>query len=431
MKRFRQINRKWLSLVPIGMTASLLALTAACGSSPASGTVSGKGGIIKIGILASESGSGSVIGIDQLHGAQIAVNQINASGGIAALGGAKLRLEAVDVGSTSAAQAIAGANQLVSEQPVAIVGNNASTLEEPASTVTEKAGIPTCTGALADTLTTRGYKYIFQLPPQATTLASNAVSEFLQFLQADYPNVTKIGVLYDTNPAEAGTGEAFAKAIESTQSRVKVVLNDEFPVGLTNAGPVAAKIQSSGAQMLVPGASLPSELEEIVASLDSLGIKNIPMFNAGGGIATTDAYYLSLGQEADGQYVLPNWGFDTNESPAQNQILATLDKTYTQDYGRTFIGQFPAEGYVCVQLFAAAMENSHSDSPSAIRDALVNHTFTSGPASIWPPGKISFNSAGLDTDAISLIAEWCDEKLEVIGPPQYKSTSLGNAGTCG
>ena len=181
-------SRKYLGAVTAFAAATLI--LAGCSSGSGGGSGASGGGspsTITLGVLAPLSGANQNGGLAELHGAQIAVDQINAAGGIKALGGAKLKLASADSSSTSTSQAISAAQQLVADNPAAILGAVSSTLEIPASTVTEQKKIPSCVGALSDTLTTRGYKYLFQLPPTATQLAKNAVPNFLTFLKAVLP----------------------------------------------------------------------------------------------------------------------------------------------------------------------------------------------------------------------------------------------------
>ena len=424
-------SRKYLGAVTALAAAALLAAGCSSGSGGGSGASgSGSPSTITLGVLAPLSGANQNGGLAELHGAQIAVDQINAAGGIKALGGAKLKLVSADSSSTSTSQAISAAQQLVADNPAAILGAVSSTLEIPASTVSEQKKIPSCVGALSDTLTSRGYKYLFQLPPTATQLAKNAVPNFLTFLKAYYPNITKVAVIYDSNPAETGTGQAFAKELSSMNTNVKVVLNKQYPLNFTDAAPLAAEIKSSGAEVIVPG-SLASELELIIGALNSAGVSGLPIFNAGGGDATGELWVNELGKYANGQYVLPNFAAQANLGNAKNQLLAAANDAYVKDYKQPFMGQYAGEYYVCTQIIAQAIQNAKSADPTAIRDAIAGHTFATSAASLYPPGQVHFGPTGLNTDGTSVIAQFCQGKLNVVGPPAMATSKAQSTAACG
>jgi branched-chain amino acid transport system substrate-binding protein len=431
------LRRSRRSKFPVALTAFAAAavVLAGCSSGGGGGGGSGASGggsasTITLGVLAPLSGANENGGLAELHGAQIAVDQINAAGGIKSLGGAKLKLVSADSSSTSTATAISAAQQLVADNPAAILGAVSSTLEIPASTVSEQKKIPSCVGALSDTLTSRGYKYLFQLPPTATQLAKNAVPNFLTFLKEYYPNITKVAVVYDSNPAETGTGQAFASELSAMNTNVKVVLNKQYPLNFTDAAPLAAEIKASGAQVIVPG-SLASELELIIGALNSAGVSDLPIFNAGGGDATGELWVNELGKYANGQYVLPNFAEQANLGSDKNALLAAANAAYVKDYKQPFMGQYAGEYYVCTQIIAQAMENAKSASPSAIRDAMAGHTFSTGAASLYPPGQVTFGSTGLNTAGTSVIAQFCNGKLNVVGPPALATSKAQSTTACG
>lgn len=396
---------------------------AACGSGGGQ-----PGGTITIGVLEPLSGGFSGPGVNAVNAVKMAVADINAAGGIKALGGKKLRVEAVDSTTDDATKATAAANQLAQDKPAFVVGPFVSAVSLPSSTVFERARIPQCVGSFSPKLTTRGYKYLFELPPTATTLGQAAVGALSDVVPQVAPGANKVAAVYDSNPGEAVVS-AFATAVKSSGS-LQVVLNEQFPTGLTDAGPLAQKIKSSGAQVLVPGATT-AELEQILGSLSALGESNIPIFNPGGGAPATADYVKNLKNLVNGQFVLPTWDYDMKLNTAQNALLSKINADFVNKYNQPFIDQFAGEDYTCTQVLAAGMEKAKSSDPTAIRNALSGATFDSGAASLMPPGKVHFNSDGLNDAATPLISEWCNGKLGTVGPKNLAATPIKTAQECG
>ena len=416
-------SRKTLAVVASTAVAALG--LAACGSS---GSTQSSSGTITIGVMEPLSGGFSGPGESAVNAVKMAVADINSAGGIKSLGGKKLSVVSVDSTTDDPTKATAAANDLAQDHPAFVVGPFVSAVSLPASTVFERAHIPECVGSFSDDLTNRGYKYLFELPPTATQLGDAAVKALAQVVPVVAPGADKVAAIYDSNPGEAVVS-AFAKSVQQSSS-LKVVLNEQFPSGLTNAAPLAQKIKSSGAQVLVPGATTP-ELELILGALSSLGQGNIPIFNPGGGAPATTDYVKGLKNLVNGQFVLPTWDYDMKLSPAQNQLLSKINTEFTSKYKQPFMGQFAGEDYVCTQALATAMNTAKSSDPTKIRDAMSGATFTSGPASLMPPGRVHFNENGLNDAATTLVSEWCDGKLTTVSPKSLAASPIKSPKECG
>jgi branched-chain amino acid transport system substrate-binding protein len=427
MKPRRTTTKVGLLAVPAALAIAGLS---ACGSSSSTASGGSPGsGTITVGVLEPLSGGFSAPGQAAVAAVHTAVDEINAAGGIKALGGEKLKVVSVDSTTDDATQASAAATQLLQSNPAFVVGPFVSAVSLPASTVFERAHVPDCVGSFSDQLTTRGYHYLFELPPTATTIASAAVSGFQNIVSQVAPGATKVAAVYDSNPGE-DVVPAFAKQLTS-QTGLQVPLSLEFQSGLTNAAPIAQKIVSSGAQVLVPGVTT-SELEQILGSLSVQGKGQLPIFNPGGGAPATSSYVQSLKSLVNGQFVLPTWDYDMRLSPTQDALLATANSDFTRENpSQPFMDQFAGEDYVCTQVMATAMENAKSANPTAIRNALAGHTFSTGAASLMPPGRVQFNQAGLNVAAVPLVSEWCNGLLQTVAPKSMAATTPKSAAACG
>ena len=106
---------------------------------------------VKIAVIAPLSGPWARQGTLVKWGAETAINEINAAGGIKAMGGAKLELVAIDAGD-SAEKAKNAAQRLVAQEPDVVGGMGAwlSTFTLAVTEVTERAQIPWLTLSYAD-----------------------------------------------------------------------------------------------------------------------------------------------------------------------------------------------------------------------------------------------------------------------------------------
>src|SRR5215470_5526743 len=128
---------------------------------------------VKIALVVPLSGAWARQGILEQMGAEMAIEDVNSSGGVKALGGAKLKLVLYDTGDT-AEKAKNAAQRLVAQEPDVVGGMGCwlSSFTLAATEVTERAELPWLTLSYSDLITGRGFKYIFQSSPTADAQAT-------------------------------------------------------------------------------------------------------------------------------------------------------------------------------------------------------------------------------------------------------------------
>src|SRR4051812_38156583 len=139
---------------------------------------------VKIAMLVPLSGPWARSGILEKLGAEMAIDDVNAAGGIHALGGAKLRLMQFDCGD-SAEKAKNAAQRMIAQQPDLIGGFGcwSSTFTLAATEVAERAELPWLTLSYSDLITGRGFKYVFQTAPTANAQAQQLLPTILDLAQ--------------------------------------------------------------------------------------------------------------------------------------------------------------------------------------------------------------------------------------------------------
>jgi branched-chain amino acid transport system substrate-binding protein len=151
---------RWLMWLAIACAAT--PLVAACGSTSSSSggsgssggstasaasSSSGKGPIV-VGIVTTQSGALSVFGHEIVPAIQLAVNQINSSGGV---NGRQIKLvTADDMGTTGGA--VAAVQRVLAQHPVALMGEILSQLVPPMYPQVAAAKVPMLFGGSADSL---------------------------------------------------------------------------------------------------------------------------------------------------------------------------------------------------------------------------------------------------------------------------------------
>src|SRR5690606_12135822 len=126
----------------------------------------------------------------------------------------------------------------------------ASSLTIAISEVTERRGIPLLTMSFADQITGRGFKNIFQVVSKASTIVVAQFNDAPAIAKAAGETVTKAAIMYEDTAY--GTAQAKGLREAAKAAGVEVVMDDAYPLGITDVTPLITKLRNSGAQMVFP-----------------------------------------------------------------------------------------------------------------------------------------------------------------------------------
>ena len=138
---------------------------------------------IKVGALFPLSGDLKDKGTDSANGVRLAAEEINRTGGIAALDGARLEIVFADTQGKPEVGAKETERLIKEEGVVAVIGSYQSSVTKPASQVAEKLETPFIVSiSIADIITERGFRYTFRIQPKAKYYARDQI-QFLEDLK--------------------------------------------------------------------------------------------------------------------------------------------------------------------------------------------------------------------------------------------------------
>ncbi|KRC63048.1 branched-chain amino acid ABC transporter substrate-binding protein [Agromyces sp. Root81] len=227
-------SRRRKRLLHVAVAAGVLALTAGCSSGLAGGgSEATDDGPIKIGMLAPFSGSESAFGVYMQNGAQLAVNEINAAGGVL---GRDLEL-LVEDDACDATTAVSGANKLVTDGIVASVGGYCSGATLPTLPIFDEAGIPmVIPAANSNELVDQGLPGVFLINGTGDQQAEAAVTYAKQI------GATNVAVVDDATSYSADLAEAFTE--QATAAGLEVVAHETITPGENDYSAVATTLAS-------------------------------------------------------------------------------------------------------------------------------------------------------------------------------------------
>ncbi len=209
-----------------------------------------QGATVNIGVIEPLSGANAQFGINSRDGIEFVADEINAAGGIKALGGAKINLVVSDATSNPTTAPTAAQRLITQNNLTAILGAFASSLTLPISEVTARADIPMLTASFADEITGRGLDSVFKVTAQASVIGRAQVNYTLAIAEAAGNKIEKIAIMYEDTAYGIAQSRGLRSAAKGTN--VEVVMDEAYPLGITDATPLINKLRASGAQAAFP-----------------------------------------------------------------------------------------------------------------------------------------------------------------------------------
>jgi branched-chain amino acid transport system substrate-binding protein len=332
------------------LATALLAAAAACERK--SGTGGDANGDIVIGMYGSLTGDGASFGQSSKEGTELAVDEINAGGGI--LGGRKFRLLIEDDQSRPEEASNAVTKLITQDKVVAVLGEVASRRTLAAAPVAQRYQIPLITPASTNERVTQVGDYIFRVcfidPFQGEVLAKFAYNDL---------KARKVAIL--KNIAEDYSVGLTDSITEHFTRLGGTVLP---PVGYSGADAdfkaVLTQIRAERPDAIF-ATGYYSEAGIIVRQARELGMK-IPILGGDGWVG--DA--LANGREALNNTYISNHYSGDNPAPIVQNFVAAYRQRFNKEPDA-----IAALAYDAVKVLADAMTRANSTEGPKVRDALA------------------------------------------------------------
>ena len=345
------------ALVSVGLFA--LSLLGACKKSGDAGQASGTGSgapaavsEFSIGHFASMTGNTAHFGQDTDKAVRLAVDEVNAAGGVL---GKQVRVTTLDDRGDSAEAANAVSRLIDVTHVHALIGEVSSSLSLAGGRVAQRRKIPMVSPSSTNPKVTEVGDYIFRVcfldPFQGKVMATFARST-LKF--------DRVAVLKDVkNDYSIGLADAFKTSFTALGG--KIAIEQSYSQGDTDFSAQITAIKAENPQALyVPGYY--AEVGAIARTAQRLGLK-VPLLG-GDGWDAPDLFKIG-GDALDGSYFSNHFALDAATPKAQKFV-----GDFTKKYGQPPTG-LGALGYdAAVVLFDAVKRAGKIDS-IAIRDALA------------------------------------------------------------
>ena len=334
---------------------------------------------IKIALAGPVTGPVAQYGDMQMTGAKMAIEKINAAGGVNGM-----QLEGVIYDDAcDPKQAVQVANKIVNDGVHFVVGHLCSGSSQPASDIYEDEGIVMVTAAsTSPTITERGYKMIFRTIGRDDQQAPSA-----GLYIATQVKPKKLAIIHDKQQY----GEGLAKVVKDTveANGLKVTMYEGITTGDKDFSSLIAKMQKEGIDFVYYGGYHP-ELGLILRQ--SAEKKFAAKFMGPEGVGNSEISAIA-GAASEGLLITSLPSFDLLP---QNQELVAAFKAKNQDSS----GAFVMTSYSAVQVMADAIKQTGTTDARQVASAMHNMTFKT------PTGEIKFDEKGDLTKFDFVVYQW-------------------------
>jgi branched-chain amino acid transport system substrate-binding protein len=393
-------RRHVLAGATAGAAVGSLGFPAILGAQPAA---------IKVGILHPVTGALSYSGTQSRFGAQMAIDEINAAGGIKSMGGAKLEAVLADAQSRPDVGA-AEVEKLNEAGVVAIVGPYASAIALATTQAAARHGIPHVVDvAVVDQVVTRGLTNTFRFGPGVKKVVDTAVENLIKINDAAGKPAKTVMIVHEESAF--GSGMATTLNAELPRHGFEIVETIKHANPTRDFSNIVLRVQARKPDLLIPS-NYYNEYVLFARALRQQRVAAKAIYSILGGGASSYKFVKEFPDAA--AYVMDcNHWFDPRKAAA----LALKDKTEKQGLFYTYEVFM---NYSCVYLLADALERARSAQRDAIIAALASSAFDKH---VMPYGPTRFVN-GQNEGAQPVTTQVLDRDIKVIYPLAFASGNV-------
>jgi len=306
---------------------------------------------ISIGVISPVTGPVALDGESFRDGAQLAVKEINAAGGVL---GAQLALVVEDGECKPNVSASAAEKLMVRDSVPVLVGAHCSPATAAVIPLAERQKVPFVTGiSSAPSLTATRHEWFFRLPPTEAMTANAAVTYYVEKL-----GFKSIAFLALNDEWGRQAAEANAKLL--AQKGVKIVSTDYFLPGESEFGATLTTIKSENPDAIF----VASNMREAILIAKKIQEQGMTQKRIGVGAWPTNTFIARAGDAGMGWTVISQY-VPTLETPRNHKFVDDFKVAY-----KVVPDKYAVSGYDAIHVVADAIKRAGKPVAAEIRDAL-------------------------------------------------------------
>jgi branched-chain amino acid transport system substrate-binding protein len=359
---------------------------------------------VKVGILQPITGAVAYDGQQGRIGAELALRDINAAGGIKALGGAKLEMVFGDARSTpeGGTQEV---ERMQAEGVAAIVGGYASAICLATTQAAARYDLPYVVDVgVSDQIVKRGLKNTFRFGPGFGTCATQALDNLVRINDAAGKPAKTVVLVHEDGLF--GAGLAKLMQAELPKRGFEVLETIAHPTPARDMSNVALQIRAKNPDLVIPS-SYYNEFVLLSRTMQQQRIRPKGIYAVLNGAASNFRFLKEFPEAA-------NYVMDCNHwhDPRKPKALALRKEV---EAGGNFWTYNIPMNYSAVLLLADALERAKSTDRAKIIEALASSTFD---GHIMPYGPTKFVD-GTNSGAAPVNTQVQGGDIKVIFPADF------------
>lgn len=383
-------NKRYIGLL-VAMVF-MLSLLAGCGG----GTDKGAAKEIKMGTILPLSGSAAPLGKIGQQARDMAIEEINAAGGIKSMDGAQLKMVYADSKGDPATGVSEAERLITQEEVVLLTGCYQSGVAMPSTEVAERYQIPYFVDVPSeDKITERGFKYIFRLA-EKTSWRNKAQTEFItEMAKKNNTPIKTIGLIYENTAWGQGAVRAWEKYLP--EAGYQIVMKEPYPANSSDLTPVVLKAKQLNPDIIMM-VSYVSDAALLSKTFAEQKVTPKAFIGTSGGFADP-TYYNLAGDACENFFDISTWEPDVNRPNSQE-----TNEKFKQKYGYAMNAE-AVKAYVGMYVVADALERAGSTDSEKLRAAFASTDLKSGPAQMYA-AETKFDGDGQMVNAPIVICQY-------------------------
>jgi branched-chain amino acid transport system substrate-binding protein len=361
---------------------------------------------VKIGHIHPLSGFLAFDGGLVANGLTLAVEEINAAGGIKSMGGARVALSGGDT-QGKVEVGMAEAERLIREGVVAVMGPYQSPVAFAVSQLCEKEKTPfVITVAVADNITERGFEHTFRVQPNARVITQRSLDHMAEVARTSGTAVKTIAILHEDGlfgTTIAGHLEKHARAV-GMDLILKVAYNIRTPDVTTEV----TKIKAARPDLVVVSGYFGDGLL-IARTASEVRLETRAVMGIANGGFSNPKFLADQPQLAD--LVLDGNYWHNPRSERAKRVMESYQKRFS-----TPMSSHSVQSYSAMMVVRDALERAGSPDRAKVREALAQ---TSLADHILPQGPIQFDKTGENVNAQPALLQNQGGRTAVVGPAAF------------
>ncbi len=376
-------------------------------------------GTLKIGAPQPMTGSDAPFGDKFKKAYSLAVEEINAAGGV---NGKKIEVIIEDHQAKNALAATVAEKLITQEKVLILTGGRASGQAVEIASVAQRLKTPYLVDhPSADIITAKGFEWVFRNNPTGS-IYPQAFNKFISEVPGAMPK--SAAVIYDNT--------VFGKSIANSamtflKSKNVPIVNDEaYPVNTLDFKPIVTKVKANNPDFVLMVAVSTTDAILLTRHAKEIGLKPRAFVGFGGGFGVEDLA-KQLGGLSENVFSSAAWSGNPNDP----KVKAFYDKFYSKF--KIYPKEHEVEGYSAIYIIADAFKRAKlTGNLEADRDAIRQALMTTDMETVF--GKVKFGNwngplgdhytnQNIYSPDHSVLAQWRGGKLLNVWPKENAETT--------